>query len=454
MIRQHIKSSRWEGRCASCRSIIPKGAECYYYPSAVRGQRVRCIPCGSKADPKEATPAELDAERNRRGRSRAPVPQPSGSGDGQGGQEQSRQGSGGGNPADKQGMPGARIDMKPDAGKGQQGSGQEQGQQGQDGQPSGSSGSGQQGQGGSKLPDHCPATELLLKEQEKRIKEKVGEMVPDIVDKAVKEAANKMLPKRIEIIIPKMPKVDATGQHKMFPRLISLLAIRSHVWLAGPAGSGKTEAARLAAEALGLPFYCQSVCEQTSLFQLLGNVSPSGEYVPSMFYKAYSGGGIFLLDEVDSGNANVLTVLNNYVRIKDEERPGKGSFPGVGMINEHPTFTMVAGANTWGAGANRSYVGRLPIDGATLSRFARLPWDYDEQFERRLASNPAWVSRVQAIRRAVDKLGVRMIVSPRATFSGERMLAAGIEQDEVEDMLIWNGQTDEIIKRVKAEIVA
>jgi MoxR-like ATPase len=110
-----------------------------------------------------------------------------------------------------------------------------------------------------------------------------------------------------------------------------------------------------------------------------------------------------------------------------------------GNHSRHPNFVAIATGNTWGHGANRDYIGRNPLDKAFLDRFGNLAWDYDEAFETKLAKNPAWSSRVQKIRKAVFELKEQIVVSPRASIFGAKMLAAGEPQEIVENMLIFNG---------------
>mgnify|MGYP001430932169 CR=1 FL=1 len=61
--------------------------------------------------------------------------------------------------------------------------------------------------------------------------------------------------------------------------------------------------------------------------------------------------------------------------------------------------------------------------------------------ESELSSNDYWCKRVQAYRQLVIDKKVRTIISPRATFNGEKLLAAGLSQEKVEEMVIFKGLT-------------
>jgi AAA domain (dynein-related subfamily) len=267
------------------------------------------------------------------------------------------------------------------------------------------------------------------------------EAVEAIVDERL---ANHAKVTRVEVKLPngKVRKVD--GQHKLFPKLLRLLALRENVWIVGPAGSGKSTAAHAAADALGIAYGAISVCSQTPVSALLGYMDANGQYVETEFYRRYKDGGVFNIDEIDKGNANVIAVLNSALS------NGECAFP-CGMVKRHEDNCIVATANTFGTGADRVYVGSLQIDGATLDRFAFLEWPYDEAFEREIVGNDEWLGRVLRYRRNVEGHNLRVVISPRASIKGARMLAAGFEQDEVETMLIFKGCDAATIAKIKGE---
>ena len=249
---------------------------------------------------------------------------------------------------------------------------------------------------------------------------------------------------RVEVKLPNGDVRKVDGQHKLFPKLLRLLALRENVWIVGPAGSGKSTAAHTAADALGIAYGAISVCSQTPVSALLGYMDANGQYVETEFYRRYKDGGVFNIDEIDKGNANVIAVLNSALS------NGECAFP-CGMVKRHADNCLVATANTFGTGADRVYVGSLQIDGATLDRFAFLEWPYDEAFEREIVGNDEWLGRVLRYRRNVEGHNLRVVISPRASIKGARMLAAGFEQDEVETMLIFKGCDAATIAKIKGE---
>lgn len=221
-------------------------------------------------------------------------------------------------------------------------------------------------------------------------------------------------------------------QHHNFETLIRVVASGQPAMLVGPAGTGKSHAAESVAEVLGLEFFAMSVGAQTSKSDLIGYMDAMKNYVTTPFRKAYENGGLFLLDEIDAGNSNVLIQLNAALA------NGYMSFPDA-MIRRNENFRFVASANTFGLGANRQYVGRNQLDAATLDRFVTLQWDIDENVESALAvghEGPAWLQVVRMVREYVQDRELRVVVSPRATQRGSKLLAAGLDFNDVLHMAL------------------
>jgi len=221
-------------------------------------------------------------------------------------------------------------------------------------------------------------------------------------------------------------------QHHNFETLIHIVHAGQPVMLVGPAGTGKSHAAEQAAEVLGLDFFAMSVGAQTSKSDLIGYMDAMKNYVSTPFRKAYENGGLFLLDEIDAGNSNVLIQLNAALA------NGYMSFPDE-MIRRHENFRFVASANTFGLGANRQYVGRNQLDAATLDRFVTLQWDIDSNVEESLAvgrMGVPWLGVVRMVREYVESRELRVVVSPRATQRGAKLLAAGLDFNDVLHMAL------------------
>jgi hypothetical protein len=238
---------------------------------------------------------------------------------------------------------------------------------------------------------------------------------------------------KLQVQSPNGVKVLTGLKHKQLQDLIKIVSQRMPVLIVGMAGTGKTHAAEQAAEALKIPFYAMSVGAQTSKSDIIGYMSANGTYVPTLFRKAYEEGGVFLMDEIDAGNANVLiqvnaALSNNYCAFPD------------GMVKRHKDFSFIATANTYGNGANRMYVGRNQLDAATLDRFTVLDWQVDETLEAQLVANSdqgeRWHLAVKNARQYVHDQQLRVLITPRATLRGVQLLETGFELEQVMEAAI------------------
>jgi hypothetical protein len=226
-------------------------------------------------------------------------------------------------------------------------------------------------------------------------------------------------------------------QHAFFPLVVASLSVRQHVWLVGPAGGGKTTMVAAAAAAIGLQYRGLSVCAQTTKTDLLGFIDAHGVYRSTAFREAFEQGLVFVLDEVDAGNANTLAVLNSALA------NGEMTFPDA-TVKRHENFVVVACANTFGGGATAQYIGRNALDPATLDRFFFVQLPYDEGLEASFIGiegvpSPAfnlseggkvetadWFRLVQTARQNADKNAIKAVISPRATIAGAKLAALGV----------------------------
>jgi cobaltochelatase CobS len=235
-----------------------------------------------------------------------------------------------------------------------------------------------------------------------------------------------------EVVVPKKVAKKHKGQHYKYDDLLSVIKCRLNALLVGPAGSGKTSGAHNVATSLKLSFYSISVGMQTTKSEFFGYMNAEGKYVPTLFRKAFEKGGVFLLDEMDAGNANVITAINQALANEYCAFPDK-------MVEKHKDFVVVASANTYGTGANRDYVGRNQLDAATLDRFIVIEWGYDEELEATFVKNKEWLEIVRNCRRNALQYSIRTVVSPRAAMAGEKLLAEGLDLQTVKEMVLFKG---------------
>ena len=248
----------------------------------------------------------------------------------------------------------------------------------------------------------------------------------------LRSAVDRIRPKVTHVTLGNNEMNELEGiQHNMFAKVLSTISNGNHLYLVGPAGTGKSTIAENASQALGLGFSSKSCSSQSTEASLLGYMSATGGYVGTSFRTAYETGQVFLLDEVDNGNPNILTVLNSALSNSFMAFPD-------GMVTRHKNFVLVATANTFGNGATAEYVGRNALDKAFLDRFVKLNINYDADIEQAMLDSVKgldgnvgihWLQVVRKARANVENYGLKVVVSPRATLAGAKLLR---------DKDVWN----------------
>lgn len=268
---------------------------------------------------------------------------------------------------------------------------------------------------------------------EARTNAEIKKYIATEIDRAV----NKIPPKQIQVVVNgKEKQTIARAQHYQFENLLKCLAAKTNVMMVGAAGSGKTTTAAKVSEALGIPFYSISVGIQTSKVEFMGYMDANGKYVRTLWREAYENGGNFLIDEIDAGNPGIMTVINAALANDICAFPDK-------MVKKHEDFICCAAANTWGRGADRMYVGRNQLDAATLDRFVKMNFDYDEKLEDKIVTNKEWLKVVRKIRSVVYDKKMRVLVTPRASIYGSQLLEQKIPVWEVLQLTLFNTMSEE-----------
>ena len=192
---------------------------------------------------------------------------------------------------------------------------------------------------------------------------------------------------------------------KCYEHVKNLLKANLIPLLVGQAGVGKTEMAINLAKVLGLNFYSEA--QIVDPFTIKGYMDANGKYVPSNFFKAYTEGGLFLLDEMDASDPNALVAMNQAMANSCY------SFPH-GLFNKHKDFRCIATANTFGDGASMEYVGRNQLDAATLNRLWTVVVEPDSKVENKLSKDKELIAFIQDVRKVCNHLQNHVIISYRS----------------------------------------
>jgi len=193
-------------------------------------------------------------------------------------------------------------------------------------------------------------------------------------------------------------------KHKMFNEALILVNAGIATLLTGEKGSGKTTVAKQISDGLGkdFPFFAISMTRQTTLSHLLGFMSVNGVYVPSQLRDVAENGGVFLLDEIDAADANVLlalnTIENGYIAFPDK------------IVQLHKNFRLMATSNP--QDQHQHYVGRSKLDAATLDRFDIIELDHDEALEKTLVDLDVF-EHINALRVVMKEMNSSTSISMR-----------------------------------------
>jgi hypothetical protein len=174
---------------------------------------------------------------------------------------------------------------------------------------------------------------------------------------------------------------DEVPEHEALSYCLALAEAGVPIYLYGGKGTGKTELARqIAVRCREGKFGMVSMSPGTSPSAFFGRPTLQGTVIPSQFSQAVAEGWVFLFDEIDNGEPDLLTLLNAAM--------ANGHFVNDATGTSTPIskrMVWIAAGNTIGKGAEGGYM-RRPLDEATLDRWAagRCRIDLDEVLEANL----------------------------------------------------------------------
>ena len=278
---------------------------------------------------------------------------------------------------------------------------------------------------------------LIAKTQTERIESEIMGQVQDEVRNFIKSEYGSIERKINTVIDGKKVEIEGV-QHEKFETVLKFVANNEPVFLTGPAGSGKNVLCKQVAQALGLKFYFTNAVTQE--YKLTGFTDANGRYQETQFYKAFTQGGVFMLDEMDASIPEVLIILNAAIANRYFDFPAP-----IGYVEAHPDFRVIAAGNTTGNGADFEYVGRNQLDAASLDRFAVVQIDYSPIIENAVAcGDNELVEFCRSFRREAQRAGCAVIVSYRGIGRLAKMLNIMTVEEALRTCLVKGLEADSV----------
>jgi hypothetical protein len=263
---------------------------------------------------------------------------------------------------------------------------------------------------------------------------------------------------RIEIAVQHKDGTETKieNAHFLMDRTLRLIRAGISLYFWGPAGSGKTTMALDAAKALSLMAELDTLDPSTPKSGILGYRTPTGEPVWTATLRRYAEGGIIIWDEMDNAPGHVQNVGNSML--------ANGHAPAAwGMVPRHETFGFIGTGNTPGRPTPR-FPDRKNMSAAFADRLYFIHVPLDPNIERRATGRSpakvparlgtvreitpaAWGRWVEEIRAWSEKNAPTLQVTPRATITGLRALAAGETPEEVAHGLVFRGADDSLVSK-------
>lgn len=239
-------------------------------------------------------------------------------------------------------------------------------------------------------------------------KQSVNDIVAAVKPEIEKQIIEKfgVLPQIHEVKCPNGTHEIKGVVHECFDKVLNLVNADIPVFLSGAAGTGKNVICKQVAESLGLDFYFTNAVTQE--YQLKGFIDANGTYHETQFYKAFTQGGLFFLDEIDGSIPETLIILNSAIANRYFDFP-------TGKIEANPNFRIVAAGNTVGTGADIEYTGRFQLDASSLDRFALIYVDYSKNIENAVTNaNSELCEFARNFRKICEKASIRCLCTYRA----------------------------------------
>lgn len=254
------------------------------------------------------------------------------------------------------------------------------------------------------------------------VNKQIAKDLGNIVTKEVAEQVASLQPNVVKIGERVEVKMDDT-LHKDFEECLFILNQEKQLYMSGAAGTGKTTMGEKLAKAMELPFGHISCSAGMSEAHVLGRMLFDGNFVGTSFLEIFENGGVFLFDEIDAADPNLLLVINSALANGIMSVPNRQENP---IAKRHENCYIICAGNTWGSGSSE-YHGRNYLDAAFIDRFSmsKVHVSYDEELEKKITKNDSITTVMQDIRKNITKTNIDRMVSTRTIVSAYKHKVAG-----------------------------
>ncbi len=255
----------------------------------------------------------------------------------------------------------------------------------------------------------------------------------------------------------KVTRLDDEHYHPAFAEAMKYIGRGRDIFFTGPTGCGKTHLAAQIARALEVEFSSCSLSEGVDESNFWGraelNEHGGMEFFDGEFTIRFETGGVYLGDEADGADPNVLLTFNSAISNGFCNVPNRHRKP---RADRHERFVFILGANTIGRGADRRYVGRNQLDFSSLKRFEIVTMDYDRGLESKLVAEilegseaAVFCGWAHGIRDAIDNNRLEQVFGTRELLwrAEDRQLGDTYEELEAQTFKGWR---DDEIAKIKA----
>ena len=231
-----------------------------------------------------------------------------------------------------------------------------------------------------------------------------------------------------------------------FETIVTFLSVGEHVYLYGPAGSGKNVLCEQVAKALNAEFFYLNTLY--TKYDITGFMDATGKFIETVAYKFLkSAKGVLMLDEIDNSQAEALIPINALLA------NGYLTFANGETLYLDENHKIIAAGNTNGQGATEEYNGRYKMDESTRDRFVFFFIDYDKAVEEAIVGNKKDIlSFIYDLRTICKDSQISIILGYRAINKLVKFDNMNIDLATIIDTCILKGMEQDTINEIASRL--